>query len=358
MSQDFKTVKVTKSGVDLVDFDNIPFGKTFSDHMFVADYVDGQWGDYRIVPFENMSISPANMSFHYGQAVFEGMKASKQVDGTVCLFRPEMNAKRINLSARRLGMPAFPEDTFVNAAKKLVEVDEAWIPKTDGAALYIRPFMIAMDNALGVKASSTYRFIIFTGPVGPYYTKPLRLITELEYVRAVEGGVGEAKAAGNYAASLLPMEYVSQKGFDQIIWMDAHEFKYLQEAGTMNLFFVIDDTVLTPNTSGTILKGITRDSILHILKEKGLKVEERPISIDEVMEAHKNGKLQECFGAGTAAVIANVKAIQHKDTLMELPPIAEHKIATFLKEEINGLRSGKVADKYGWIQPITAPVTQ
>jgi branched-chain amino acid aminotransferase len=352
MPKSISITKTSQSKLSTVDFDNIPFGKVFSDHMFIADYKNGEWGDFRIVPFGPLEMHPAMMGIHYGQSIFEGMKAAKMLDGTPVFFRPEMHAIRINRSAERMSMPTFPEDVFVQALHELVGLDQQWIPPAEGSALYIRPIMYATDEFIGVKPSSTYRLLIFTGPVGPYYPKPVRLITEQKYVRAVRGGVGEAKAAGNYGGSLLPAQIANSKGFDQVLWLDVHEFKYVQEVGTMNLFFVIDNKVVTPSTNGAILKGITRDSILHILKEKGIEVEERMVSIDEIVEAYKAGKLQEAFGAGTAAVIAHVSDIEHDGFLMELPPMEDRKIGPMLKSEINGLRSGRLEDPYGWVVPV------
>lgn len=352
MKYNIKVSKVEKSYLSEVDFDNIPFGRTFSDHMFVADYIDGEWTNLEIVPFGRFMMHPSSLALHYGQAIFEGMKASKGVDDRPYFFRPELHAERINASAARMCMPDFPEDLFLQALHQLVAIDQEWIPKKVGSALYIRPFMFANGEFIGVAPSDTYKFIIFTGPVGPYYPKPVKLLVEEKYVRAVNGGVGEAKTAGNYAASLLPAKLAKEKGYDQVMWMDSKEFKYIQEAGTMNLFFVIDGKVITPATDGAILKGITRRTILTILKEKGYTVEERPISIDEVVEAHKNGLLEEVFGTGTAAVVANVSDFTYKGVQYDLPPIESHKIAHFAKEEINGLRSKTIKDERGWVIPV------
>lgn len=352
MNRNIKITRTKNSKLSTVDFDNIPFGRTFSDHMFVCDYVDGEWKNPEIVPFAPFSIHPASMVLHYGQAIFEGMKASKSHDGKPLFFRPELHAKRINASAERMCMAPFPEDLFLEAIHALVDLDQGWIPPKAGSALYIRPYMIATDEFIGVKPSLTYKFIIFTGPVGPYYSKPVSLYAETKYIRAAMGGTGEAKAAGNYAASLLPAKLAVEKGFDQIMWLDAKEFKYIQEVGTMNIFFVIDGKVITPETEGTILKGITRMSILEILKSEGYQVEERPISIDEVIEASKNGTLQEVFGAGTAAVVSHVSKIQYKDTLIELPPLEDRRVGAFAKKMIDGMRSMTIEDKFGWIVPV------
>jgi branched-chain amino acid aminotransferase len=352
MKYNITVSKTENSRLPGVDFDKIPFGRTFSDHMFVADYIDGEWTNLQIVPFGEFMMHPSCLALHYGQAIFEGMKASKGQDDKPYFMRPELNAKRMNASAERMCMPTIPEDLFLQALHQLVAIDQDWIPQKVGSALYIRPFMFADGQFIGVGPSDTYKFIIFTGPVGPYYPKPIKLLAEDTYVRAVKGGVGEAKAAGNYAASLLPGKLAKEKGYDQVMWLDAKEFKYIQEAGTMNLFFVIDGKVITPATDGAILKGITRSSIMTILRDKGYTVEERPLSIDEVVEAHKKGLLQEIFGAGTAVVVANISGFCHKGVQYDLPPVEEHKIAALAKDEINGLRSKSIPDNRGWVVPV------
>lgn len=354
MKQNIKIHRTQNSRLSEVDFENIPFGRVFSDHMFVAEYSEGKWHSPRIEPFERFSIHPAAMALHYGQAIFEGMKASKSKDGEPFLFRPEMHAKRINASADRMCMPNIPEDMFLEALHLLVGLDQEWIPPQEGSALYIRPYMFANDEFIGVKPSKTYKFIIFTGPVGPYYPKPVSLLAEQKYVRAVKGGTGEAKAAGNYGGSLLPAKIAEEKGYDQVMWMDGHEFRYIQEVGTMNIFFVLGDTVVTPATDGAILKGITRDCALTILKDKGHKVEVRPLPIDDIVEAYKNGELREAFGTGTAAVVAHVSKIAYKDLVMELPPMEKRQVGEMIKKEINGLRAGTIEDTRGWVVPVKA----
>lgn len=344
--------KVGQSKLSGTNFNDLAFGKVFSDHMFIADYKNGEWSDCRIVPYGKMEFMPALMSFHYGQAVFEGMKAVINQDGTPLFFRPEMHAKRLNLSANRLGMPSVPEELFQQALDELVALDANWIPNAPGA-LYLRPFMIATDEFIGVRASDTYRFMIFTCPVGAYYPKPVKLLVSEKYVRAFKGGVGEAKAAGNYAATILPAKEAQDAGYDQLLWLDGAEFKYIHECGTMNMFFVIDDVVITPETDGAILKGITRDSLLTILKDKGYKVEVRAITIDEVVEAYRNGTLQEAFGAGTAAVVANVSEITYKGERMDLNPVSNHKVAIAAKQAIQDIRDGKAEDKHGWLKAVS-----
>jgi branched-chain amino acid aminotransferase len=343
--------RTKKSCLAQIDFDNIPFGKAISDHMFMVDFDGENWIDPRIVPYGNMELAPSNLALHYGQSIFEGMKATK-FDGVPYLFRPEMHVERLNKSAKRMCMPELPGELFIQALEMLLRLDSAFIPEKEGHALYIRPFMFATDEVFGVHVSKNYRFMIFTGPVGPYYPKPVKLITETKYARAAHGGVGEAKAAGNYGAAMYPTERARRKGYDNVMWLDDRDFKYIQEVGTMNLFFVIDGVVVTPSTPGTILKGITRDSFLIYLKSKGYKVEERLISIEELVDAHHRGLLQEAFGAGTAAVVSHIIEITHNDEHLMLPDVSERKVGTMLKNWLDGLRSGRLDDDFGWLHPV------
>ena len=358
MKYNIKVTKTQHSRLPSLDFKSIPFGKIFSDHMFIADYIDGEWTNLEVTSLVPMSMHPASMVLHYGQAIFEGMKASKHKDGTPLLLRPELHARRLNLSADRLCMPNIPEDLFLQGLHTLIDLDKGWIPPQEGSALYIRPFMIATDEFIGVGESATYRFIIMTGPVGPYYPKPIRLWAEQKYVRAVRGGTGEAKAAGNYAGSLLPAKEAKAKGFDQIMWMDAHEFRYAEEAGTMNIFFVINGKVITPATNGSILKGITRMCIVELLRDKGYEVEERPIAIEEIIEASEKGELDEIFGAGTAVVVAHVSELGYKDRVLTLPAIEDRKIGPMIKDTINRLRIGEIEDTKGWFVKAQGPVLE
>jgi len=352
------TINITKteeSRIKSVDFSNLPFGRVLSDHMFIADYVDGQWQDARILPLSDLSIHPANMALHYGQSIFEGMKAAVSSDGTPLLFRPELHAQRINASARRMCMPEIPEELFLEAVKSMVLIERDWIPQDEGSALYIRPFMFATDHFIGVAPSSSYSFMIICLPVGPYYNKPVRLLADEKYVRASKGGTGEAKAAGNYAGSMLPAKLAREKGFDQVLWLDARYRKFVQEVGTMNIFFVMKDKVLTPLTDGAILKGITRFSIIDLLKEKGYTVEERPITIDELIEAYDNGDLLEVFGSGTAAVVSNVAAIAYKDRTLEFDD-SSFLLSLEIKSLFNKIRNASIPDHRGWVIPVTEPV--
>jgi branched-chain amino acid aminotransferase len=353
MRYDIPVQRKSVSSLDQVDFSNIPFGKVISDHMFIADYDGEKWQDLRIVPYGDMTMAPSNLALHYGQSIFEGMKATI-CNGEPTLMRPYMHARRMNLSAERMCMPSVPEDLFVQAVSKLIDVDRGFIPKGDDHALYLRPFMFATDELFGVQASKTYRFMIFTGPVGPYYPKPVRLWVEEVFTRAAQGGAGEAKCAGNYGASLLPAMRAKKAGYDQVMWMDAIEKKYVQEVGTMNLFFVMDGKVVTPATTGTILRGITRDCFLTILKDHGYTVEDRLVSITEVFDAHWRGALTEVFGAGTAAVVSHVSDITWRDNVIMLPEVSEtsRPVSTFLKRYLNDLRTGRTEDRYGWLHGI------
>ncbi len=353
MKYNFNVQLTDQSKLSQVDFNNIPFGRVFSDHMFIADYDGKEWTDLRIVPYGNLEMSPAASVLHYSQTIFEGMKATKDADGTPLLFRPEMNARRLNKSAARMAMPEVPEELFMQALNELVGLDHNWIPNTPDSSLYIRPYMFANDPFIGVKPSETYRFIIFTAPVGAYYSGAVKLLASEKYVRAAAGGTGAAKAGGNYAATLLPQLEAQKQGFDQLMWLDAKEFKYIQECGTMNLFFIVDGKVLTPNLDdGTILHGITRDSFIQLFRSYGLTVEERPIPIEEIVAAHKAGKLEDVFGAGTAAVVAPVASFNYRDTNYELPALETRKHSIRLKEDLISLRKGTLDDKFGWMKKV------
>ncbi len=352
---DIAISRVAKSILETVDFSNIPFGKVFTDHMFVMDYSDGAWHSARIEPVRDLSVHPANSTLHYGQSIFEGMKAFSNHEDIPVLFRPEMHARRFNASARRMCMPEVEERVFIDAIKELVVLEKNWIPDEEGSALYIRPVMFATDEFLGVAPSQTFKLIILTLPVAPYYSEPVKLLASDQYIRAAKGGVGEAKTAGNYAASLFASKLAREEGYDQVLWLDGKEFRYAQEVGTMNIFFVIGQKVITPMTDGAILKGITRDSFLHLLRDKGLEVEERHISIDEVFAAHKQGQLKSVFGSGTAAVAVDVSEIKHKDQVIKLT-LDPNSLAQQLKHQLNAIRKGEQEDKFGWIDPVLESV--
>ncbi|MEO9533309.1 MAG: branched-chain amino acid aminotransferase [Crocinitomicaceae bacterium] len=342
--------KVEKSRISEVDFNNLPFGKVFSDHMFEIDYADGKWGTPTIVPFKNLELHPATSALHYGQAIFEGLKAQRTESGEVVIFRPDMNAKRFNESAARMCMAELPEQLFLDGLKTLLEIDKDWVPNNEGQSLYIRPFMIATDDYVGIRPSEKYKFIIITSPVGAYYSEPVKVKIETYYTRAAEGGVGRAKAAGNYASSLYPAKLAAEEGFRQLIWTDAKTHTFIEEAGTMNVVFVINDTIITPDeTKDTILKGITKRSVLEIAKDWGYKVEERAVTVDEVMTAIKNGSLQDAFGAGTAATIAPISHIGYDGTTYELPSIESREFSNKVKNYITDYKTGKVEDKFNWL---------
>ncbi len=341
--------KVEKSRINQLDPNNIQFGKLYADHMLVAHYENGEWKQAEIVPFDNLSLSPATTFMHYGQAIFEGVKAYKDQDGNPVIFRPYDNWKRMNRSAERMAMPDVPEELFVEGMRQLVELDKAWIPTGDGTSLYIRPFMIATDEFIGVKPAEKFTFLIITSPAGPYYSKPVSIYVQDKYVRAFPGGIGFTKAAGNYGASMYPTMKIREMGYDQILWTDGYEHKYVQEIGTMNVFFVIGDKVITPNTGETILEGVTRDSVITVLRDKGIIVEERPISIDEIVAAYKAGELKEAFGTGTAASISHIAELTYHDNKMVLPNVEQAEISEWVKKELNDIRYGRKEDKHGWI---------
>lgn len=334
------------------DSNGLGFGKIFTDHMFVMDYsTDKGWHDARIIPYGPFEFEPSCMVFHYGQAVFEGLKAYKSADGQVLLYRPFENMKRLNRSNDRLCIPQFDSDFVVEAIKQLVLLDKDWIPEGEGTSLYIRPFIFGTDNALGVHPSKTYKFIVILSPVGSYYAgglAPVKIWVESEYVRAVRGGIGAAKTAGNYAASLKAQEVAEEKGYSQVLWLDGVEQKYVEEVGAMNIFFKIDGEVVTPILNGSILGGITRDSVIEVLRGSGYKVSERKISIDEIHQAYKDGKLEEVFGTGTAAVISPVGELCYKDEKMIINNNEIGEVSQMLYDTITGIQKGALEDKYNF----------
>jgi len=346
---DIHVQKVEKSRINQLDPNNIQFGKLYADHMLIANYEDGEWKQPEIVPFGNLSLSPATTFMHYGQAIFEGVKAYKDADGNAVIFRPQDNWKRMNRSAHRMGMPDVPEELFIEGMRELVKLDKNWIPTGEGTSLYIRPFMIATDEFIGVKPAEKFSFIIITSPAGPYYARPVNIFVQDQYVRAFPGGIGFTKAAGNYGASMYPTMEIRKMGYDQILWTDGLEHKYVQEIGTMNVFFVIGDKVITPNLGETILAGVTRDSVITLLREKGVTVEERPLSIDEIVGAYKNGTLKEAFGTGTAASISHIAELTYHDLHIVLPEEKNWEVSDWVKQEMNDIRYGRKADTHGWI---------
>lgn len=352
MLQDTLTVKVTRtteSRINQVDWDNLPFGKIFSDHMLIMDYKNGEWQKPEIVPFGNLSLHPATSAIHYGQSIFEGMKANRAENGEILIFRPEMNAQRFKESCERMCMPVIPEDVFVELVRKMVEVDAEWVPSKEGDSLYIRPFLFATDDFIGIKPSDTYKFMIFTCPVGAYYSEPVNVKIEEFYTRASVGGVGRAKTAGNYGASLYPARQGQMKGFHQLVWTDGKEHKYIEESGTMNIVFVINGVLVTPSEeSDTILRGVTKRSVLDVAKSWGIPVEERKVSVEEIVKAAKDGSLQDAFGAGTAATIAPIAKIGYRDEILELPALETREISNKIRTYLDDLKAGKIEDKFGW----------
>lgn len=345
--------KTTKSRINQLDHSNIQFGKVYSDHMLVATYENGNWQHAEIKPYDNLSLSPATTFMHYGQAIFEGIKAYKDPQGNPIIFRPRDNWKRFNRSAERMAMPSLPEELFIDGLKQLVELDKDWIPTSDDTSLYIRPFMVAVDEFIGVRPAEKFLFMIITSPAGPYYSKPVSIYVHDEYVRAFPGGIGFTKAAGNYGMSMYPTQKVKEMGYDQILWTDGYEHKYVQEIGTMNVFFVLGDKVVTPDiTQDTILQGVTRDSVITLLREKGVTVEERPLSIDEIQAAYHAGQLREAFGTGTAASIAPIRDLTYHNEKMTLPPVEEWENAKWLKKELADIRYGRKEDTHNWMLPI------
>lgn len=338
------------------DQNNLGFGQYFTDHMFVMDYTEGRgWHDPRIVPYEPLQLDPSAMVFHYGQAIFEGLKAYKTKNGEVLLFRPEKNMERVNSSNDRLVIPPINVDEGVQAIKELVKVDADWIPDAPGTSLYIRPFIIATDPFLGVRPSNTYKFIIILSPVGAYYKEginPVKIYVESNYVRAVKGGLGFAKTVANYASSLKAQVEAKHIGYTQVLWLDGIEKKYIEEVGTMNVFFKIDGEVITPSLEGSILPGITRMSTIELLKKSGLKVTERRISIQELYDAHAAGKLDEAFGTGTAAVISPIGEFNWNDKVITVNSGKIGPVAQQVYDTITGIQSGEIEDTYNWTQKV------
>lgn len=349
MQYEIKIEKVKKTRLPEVDLKNVVFGRTFADHMLVCDYYDGQWHDVNIMPYQNISLSPATTALHYGQEIFEGLKAYKDNNNNALLFRPDANLIRMNHSAKRMCMPEIPEEIFIGGLQKLIDIDRDWIPTHPGAALYIRPFMFSTDEYVGIKASDSYKFIIFSCPVGAYYPEPIKVKIEQYYTRAAEGGTGSAKAAGNYGASLYPACLGQAQGYKQLLWTDGKEHKWIEESGTMNVFFVIDGKAITPALDGNILDGITRNSVLTLLRDNGYQVEERKISVDEIVQASNEGRISEVFGTGTAATIAHITAVGYDETEMLYPPVEERKISNWLLDMLEKIKHSELPDKYNWI---------
>lgn len=352
IENEIAVTRATESNIGKVDFDDIKFGRVYSDHMFCADFANGEWSDLRVLPYGHISLSPANSAIHYGQSIFEGMKAYKGQGGEILLFRPDKNFDRLNRSAHRMCMPDLPEEVFFGGMEKLLSIDKDWIPSTANGSLYIRPFMFAMDEFIGIRPSDTYRFMIFTCPVGAYYAEPVRVKIEKKFVRSVKGGVGSAKTAGNYAAALFPAKIAQNNGYHQLIWTDGQNHEYIEESGTMNVMFVIDDKLITAPASETILDGVTRDSVLTLAKDMGIEVQERKIKAQEIRQALENNTLKEAFGTGTAATIANIALIGFDDKDFPLPDLHEDLFSFKVLEKMEDIRRGRTADTRGWVRKV------
>ena len=343
--------KTTTSKLQRTDFDNLAFGHILSDHMFVVDYADGDWQTPRIVPYTPLTINPANATLHYGQSIFEGLKAYKNHNGEIIVFRPDANHRRLNESAKRMCIPELPEELFMEGMGQLLNLDREWVPSKPGCSLYIRPFIFATDEFLGIRPSFKYKFMILTSPVGNYYTKPVSVKVETHYSRAIEGGTGFAKAAGNYAGSLYPALQAQKLGYDQLLWTDGKTHQHIEESGTMNVMFVINGILITaPTNTGTILKGITRDSVLTLAREMGMPMEERFLGVNELQESLENGSLQEAFGTGTAATVAHIQRINVNGNDYMLPEKPSDAFSNRVLKKLDAIKYGLEADTRGWIR--------
>ena len=350
-----KIFKTSNSRLDSTDFLNLPFGRTFSDHMLICKYKNGSWGESKILPYGPIDMMPGNQVLHYGQSVFEGMKAFKNSDDEVLLFRKEDSFKRINKSAERLYIPQVPKDIFIEGLESLIALDSDWCKKDPEYSLYIRPFVFASGECIKASASDEYTFMIITAPTKGYYPSDINVVVEQHYTRSSKGGVGYTKAAGNYAASFYPTKLANAKGFTQVIWTDSVEHKYIEESGTMNIWIRINDTLITPNLSDTILGGFTRDSLITLANDNGIEVEERKISVDELVEAHSNGILKEVFGTGTAVTVAPINSITVGDKKIEIESQV-NSYASKLKKNLQGIQNGSVKDIYGWTSKVKSVV--
>lgn len=349
MAYPVSVTRVAKSRLTEELRENSPFGTNYSDHMFVADYSKGEWRDARVVPYGPMSLSPSLTAFHYGQSLFEGFKAHRAADGRVLIFRPMANHARMNRSAARLAMPEIPEELFRGGLLELIRVDREWVPHREGGSLYVRPVYFGKDESLMVRHAESYRLVIFTAPGGPYFAQPIRLLAEETYVRAFPGGTGDAKSAGNYGGGLLAAKLAQAKGYHNVMWLDGKERKFVEESGVMNIMFVIKGVAITPSLSGTILQGVTRDSVLSLLREMKIPCEERPITVEEVFAAHTAGTLQEAFGIGTAAIIAPIAAISYRGTEATIETGAADGVAKKLHSKLVAIQTGKEADTHNWV---------
>ncbi len=341
--------KINESRISEVNINEAPFGKVFTDHMFIADYKNNEWSNFRIIPYQPVQMSYAISALHYGQAIFEGLKAFKQDNGNVVIFRPKENGIRLNKSAVRMAMPEVPEGVFMQGLLQLVSLDKMWVPSSEGGSLYIRPFMIATEEAIGVKISNEYQFVILASPVGLYYSQPIKVLIQNTFYRSVRGGIGYVKAAGNYGRSLYPTKLAIEKGYQQILWTDSATGQYIEEAGTMNVIFVKNNTLITPELEDTLLSGITRDSVLKLASKQNIPFEERKISIEEIINSIKEGSLTEAFGVGTAATVAHISAIGYQGNEYVLPPIEQRKYSLLFDKLLRDIRKGRVPDEFNWL---------
>jgi branched-chain amino acid aminotransferase len=347
------------SRISEVDFNDLPFGKEVTDHMFIADYKNGEWTDLRVVPYGNLQISPASPAIHYGQSIFEGLKAyhdGSAVDGRslgeggdALVFRPMDNLKRLNISGERMCMPPLTEDIYMDGMRALVNLDRDWIPKGEGSSLYLRPFLFSADEYIGIRASLNWTFMIIASPVGKYYSSPVRVKIETKFTRAVGGGTGYAKAGGNYGGAIYPTKLALEQGYQQLIWTDGVDHQYVEESGTMNLMFVIDDVLVTPALSDSILAGITRDSVLQLARRRGMKVEERKVAVAELVDALANGRVNDAFGVGTAVTIAPIELIGHEGKDYVLPPVTYRQFSGSILKELESIRRGQAPDPFNWV---------
>ena len=344
---DIQITRTSQSRLPSVDLTDLKFGSVFSDHMFVADYIDGRWQRPRIMPYGPIPMEPGAKVFHYGQAVFEGMKAFKDAEGKIFLFRPDMNFKRLNKSAWRLAMPPVPEEYFMGGIKKLIELDKDWIPEGNGASLYIRPVYFAIDNQIAATPSRNYRFIIMTSPAQSYFSGEVKVKIEQRYSRACKGGVGFAKAAGNYAAQFMPTVEANKEGYKQLIWTDSATHELVEESGAMNVFFRIGDEICTPELTDSILPGVTRDSLLKLGKDQGLNIRARKITVDELVEAAEKGELKEIFGAGTAVTVMPIVGFGYEDKYYPMPQL-DNPVSEVLRQMLTDIQYNRAPDPYGW----------
>ncbi len=349
MAYTISVTRVSKSRLTEDLRENSPFGTNYSDHMFVADYSKGEWREARVVPYGTMPLAPSLTALHYGQSLFEGFKAHRTAEGRVVVFRPMANHARMNRSAARLAMPEIPEDLFKEGLRELLRTDRDWVPHREGGSLYVRPVYFGTDESLMVRPAESYRLVIFTAPGGPYFAQPIRLLAEETYVRAFPGGTGEAKSAGNYGGGLLAAKLAQAKGYQNVMWLDGKERKFVEESGVMNIMFVIKGVAITPNLSGTILTGVTRDSVLTLLQDMKIPCEERPITVDEVFAAHVAGTLEEAFGIGTAAIIAPIAAIGYRDKVSEIASGTPGGIAKKLHTKLVAIQTGREPDTHNWL---------